>query len=136
MKRTPLKRTSYLNRKTPLNWRRRKPRRQSRERNREFMMWVRRQPCAVRGEMPFVARMEDLCDGHVQADHVGRRGLSQKSDDVECVPLCEKHHTQRSSFHGFFATWDQEQMRAWLEKQIAFYQAEYKRHLERMRRWG
>lgn len=136
-----LKRRTPLRRKTPLNWRRRQPRRQARERNLEYIMWCRRQPCAVRRELCnaafFVwhsgipAREPRLCDGHVQADHAGKRGLSVKANDDTCIPLCEKHHTQRASFHGYFKDFDQERMRAWLLEQIAYYQAEYTKHLER-----
>lgn len=71
------------------------------------MLWVRKLPCAARAVDPG-------CNGHVQADHAGRRGLGQKADDRTCIPLCAKHHTQRASFHGPFRSWSQADMRLWL----------------------
>jgi 1,2-phenylacetyl-CoA epoxidase catalytic subunit len=82
------------------------------------MRWVRKLPCAARAVDP-------QCDGHVQADHAGRRGLGQKADDRSCIPLCAKHHEQRASFHGPFRTWTQAQMRTWLHDTIEATQALY-----------
>ena len=110
--RTPLQR-SRLRRKTPLRSRPRNPSKyRSRERDTEYMLWVRRQPCAARA-------LDPNCDGHVQADHAGRRSIGRKADDRSCIPLCQKHHTQRASFHGVFRSWSQATMRAWLQMTAA-----------------
>jgi hypothetical protein len=82
------------------------------------MQWVRKMPCAARAVDPH-------CDGHVQADHAGRRGVGRKADDRTCIPLCEKHHTQRASFHGVFRTWTQAGMRLWLDAVVAHTQAAF-----------
>jgi len=87
-----------------------------RERDTPYMLWVRKLPCAARA-------FDTACDGHVQADHAGRRGIGRKADDRTCIPLCEKHHTQRASFHGIFRTWTRERMRVWLDAAIAHTQA-------------
>jgi hypothetical protein len=84
----------------------------------DFMKWVRRQPCAAR-------EFDVACDGHVEADHAGRRGYGQKADDRTCIPLCAKHHEMRGSFHGAFKDWDQARMRAWLERAVSDTQAAY-----------
>jgi hypothetical protein len=81
------------------------------------MTWIRSLPCAARGL--------GLCQGTVEADHAGRRGLGQKADDRTCIPLCQWHHAQRGSFHGPFRQWDQAEMRSWLADMVARYQKLY-----------
>ncbi len=39
------------------------------------------------------------CDGRTEAHHLlkpykGVRGLSMKSEDMNCIPLCQKHHAE------------------------------------------
>ena len=62
--------------------------------------WVREQPCAV-------------CRSRfrVEAAHVGMRGLAQKCNGFEVIPLCrwhhgrgfpESHHTLGKRFWGYF----------------------------------
>lgn len=43
--------------------------------------WIRQQPCAVCGVRRFI-----------QAAHVGLRGLAQKCNGWEVLPLCRIHH--------------------------------------------
>lgn len=114
MRRTPLRRTGSLRRTSRLRARG-NTRYRRRERNLDYLRFVRRQPC--------VASSLSTCSGHVNADHAGRRGLSQKCDDTESIPLCELHHRQRTDFSGPFRTWNQEQMRAWLADHTAQTQA-------------
>jgi hypothetical protein len=47
-----------------------------------FWAWMRKQPCVVCG----------ITGAWVQAAHVGLRGLSQKCNDWEVLPLCFEHH--------------------------------------------
>lgn len=147
MKRTPLKRKTALRRKKPMYSRpKTKSSYKRRERATDYMMWVKRQPCAVRqcgtlgtqngrcircgkswlhGPSTLVApdgrdcpdEFQD-CYGEVQADHAGRRGVGRKAADDTCIPLCRKHHDCRQSFTGPFKGWTQVQMREWLEEQI------------------
>ena len=50
-------------------------------RNPRYRAWVRSKPCLV-------------CGTHreVEACHTGPHGLSQKSSDFQCIPLCSHHH--------------------------------------------
>lgn len=148
-RRFKVKRGKPLARKTPMK---RSPMRRSgrkskykrRARDVDFMLWVKKQPCAVRAMMrprtparvvslpAAIGTAHDtvvalLCYGRVQADHAGRRGIGQKADDKTCIPLCEKHHAARNDFTGMFKTWDQAMMRTWLAKQVEETQAEFRK---------
>jgi len=112
VKRTALKRKTPLRRRTRLRpFGNTKYRR--RERDVDFMLFVLTQPCAVRS----LARA-GACDGRVQADHAGARGLGVKAPDDTCIPLCMKHHGQRTDYRGFFKNWKGPQMRAWADLAI------------------
>lgn len=108
MKRSALKRKTPLRRNSPSK--RQVPRKVSaykaRVRDVDYMLWVKRLPCA--------ARTLGGCRGRVEADHAGRRALGQKAHDRTCIPLCRTHHVQRGSFSGPFREWTQVQMRLWL----------------------
>lgn len=106
MKRSaPLQRRAPLRRLQSLRTKRKTKYRQ-RQRDTDYMAWVRRQPCSAKGM--------GTCSGRVEADHTGKRGVGQKADDRTCIPLCHKHHVQRTSFSGPFRSWNQEAMRVWL----------------------
>ncbi len=120
MRRTPLKRTTPLRRKTWMQSRgdtkyRRRPR------DLEYMRWIKHQPCCAAGMMSH----KSPCDGPVEADHAGRRGMRQKADDRTCIPLCRKHHRERGSFSGGFRDWDQNGMRLWLNAMVTRHQVRY-----------
>ena len=55
-----------------------KPARDSR-----YLQWIRAQPCAISG-----CRHKE----RIEANHTGPRGLSQKADDRQAIPLCGYHH--------------------------------------------
>jgi hypothetical protein len=115
MKRTPLKRKTPLRRegsRGDTKYRRR-------PRDLEYMKWVRRQPCCARN---FATTP---CEGRVQADHAGRRGMRQKADDRTCIPLCRRHHRERDNFHGAFKEWGHDRMRQWLDAMIVRHQLIY-----------
>lgn len=82
-----------------------------RDRDFDFMAFVKQGPCIAAGMSP--------CEGEIEADHAGRRGLGMKASDDTCIGLCTLHHRQRTDFSGPFRSWDQAQMRAWLEAAIA-----------------
>lgn len=82
-----------------------------RPRNVEHMLAVKLLPCC--------ARELSRCEGVVEADHAGRRGMGQKCPDEQVIPLCTKHHRERTDFSGAFRAWDQARMRAWLEGELA-----------------
>jgi hypothetical protein len=72
------------------------------------MGFVKLQRCA--------ARALGRCDSSsfVEADHAGSRGLGVKADDTTCIPLCSKHHRERTEFAGDFACFNKNMMRTWL----------------------
>jgi hypothetical protein len=64
-------------------------------------------------------------DGHrcapsavIEADHAGRRGIGQKCNDTETIPLCSDAHRARHAFNGPFKGWTRSRMRAWLDEAI------------------
>lgn len=95
--------------------RRSTPRRSGRVRDVPWMLAVKELPCR--------ARRLSACDGPVEADHEGRRGLGQKCSDRETAPLCKLHHLQRETFSGPFSNWHHDEMRAWLDENIRETQA-------------
>jgi hypothetical protein len=50
-------------------------------RDAKYRALIRTLPCAV-------------CGAHwgIEAAHTGPHGMSQKSSDLDCIPLCRKHH--------------------------------------------
>ncbi len=62
----------------------------------EFLAWLRQQWCII---CEFVTGSE-AGSGHIEAAHIGVRGLRQRSSDHEAVPLCVRHHrTGKDSHH-------------------------------------
>lgn len=108
MKRSkPMKRTGFGPRRTRVNPYRKKARRSARVRDVAYLALVRQQPCC--------AAYLGGCEGPIEADHVGRRGLGQKCSDYETIALCRLHHRQRTDFSGPFKTWRSFEMAAFLE---------------------
>jgi hypothetical protein len=89
MKRTPLKRGTKALKRTPLarrtrlNQRARKPR-GWKEREPEYLEWIRTGSCLACGARP------------VHAHHAGPHGLGAKAPDRQAVPLCWEHHARES----------------------------------------
>jgi hypothetical protein len=113
VKRTPLRR------RTPLRSRaaaapaaKRQSKYKSRSRHTAYMLWVKCQPCLMRG-------VWGSCEGCVEADHAGPRGAGRKAHDSTVIPLCHYHH-QASRFPR---SWPQAQRRAWLHAAIVYSQA-------------
>jgi hypothetical protein len=84
----------------------------NRPRHTDYMLWVKRQPCLMRG-------IWGTCEGRVEADHAGPRGVGRKAHDSTCIPLCKRHH-QASRFPR---AWGQAQRRAWLHAAVIYTQA-------------
>jgi hypothetical protein len=103
VKRSPLKRSPMRRRKGATKYSRR-------ERDSTYMIAVKALSCLAADLSP--------CEGVVEADHAGRRGLGQKCSDLETISLCTLHHRQRTDWTGPFKSWDQAKMRAWLEDAI------------------
>lgn len=119
MKRTPLRRKTPLRRRSLKNSYRR------RARDLDHMSDVRRLPCAVRtcqfrtfGDSDVMMPQPTRCEGRVQADHAGERAYGKKAPDDTTIPMCRKHHEERTDYKGAFKNWKAEQMRAWLDMVI------------------
>ncbi len=102
MKRTPLRRRKAL------VWRPKKTAYARRVRDVDYMRSVRGLPCMLSG----VARA-GVCNGDVEADHAGDRGVGQKADDKTCIPMCRKHHRDRTDGRGFFRGLELAEQRRW-----------------------
>ncbi len=80
------------------------------------MAWVKSQRCVL-------ARAGDAgpCSGGAwsEADHAGERAGWRRADDATCIPLCSRHHRDRTERRGWFAGRPWEWMRAWCDEQIA-----------------
>lgn len=122
---TPLRRTPMKRQRGTTSYSRR-------DRNFDYMSWVRERPCMVlelnpiafiRRTLPLVeaARLIEIvsvnvttiCAGEIQADHQGSRGLSHKADDFTCVALCDRHHRERTDHSGIFRPLNRDEARAW-----------------------
>lgn len=136
MKRSPLKRGKPLVRKTRLRAKG-KGKYARRPRDKEHMRLVRKLPCYAQlfafgawlldpgpDVMAIVDKMRanvagfSPCYGPIQADHMGRRAFGHKSKDAECVPMCKKHHDQRTDYKGLFKDFNAEEMRYFCDAAI------------------
>lgn len=130
-----MNRFSSLTRKTPL---RRKTRLRSysktkkyarRERDRDYMNFIRWCDCILKD-----VKDASSCHRKMEADHAGERGgginatagKGEKAPDRTCIPMCKTHHGERTDYHGYFKGWDGDRMRAWCDEKIHFYQTLYK----------
>lgn len=107
MKRSPLKRSTK-----PIQKKRNTPRRSSRVRDPVFLELVRRLACcAAHLDTRMDTRMGTCSPTYktIEAHHMGRRGLGEKSHDHEAVPLCAAHHRDWHNCTGVFKGRD----RAW-----------------------
>jgi hypothetical protein len=130
MKRSgPLARRIGLRRKTWLRSVSRTKKYRRRDRDWDFMAYVLWLPCELRNVLG-----AGRCQGRVQADHAGQRPFGQKSQDDTCIPLCEKHHTNRTDYRGYFKNWTGVQMREWNDRVIHVTQGRY-HHLCELRQW-
>lgn len=94
----------------------------------DFMDFVRWCRCALEG-----AEGADPCNGRMEADHVGKRGGApdaapalRRTNDTTTIPMCQRHHGQRTDYRGYFKGWSGERMRSWCDEKIHFYQNLYK----------
>lgn len=124
IRRAPLRRSGPLCRRTWLRARGRTSYRR-RERDLEFMRWVRKLPCAVRAEAPDPRNAPTPCTGRVEADHMGERALGRKAEDTTCAPMCWRHHRERTDHSGSFRALTREDVRAWRARAIERTQAEW-----------
>lgn len=89
-----------------------------------YMAWVRTQPCRLRD-----VAGAGQCYGGIEADHAGQKpGMGRKAPDSTCIPLCRRHHLDRTNNDGFFRSMSREERSRWRAQQIAATQATYQRH--------
>lgn len=86
-----------------------------RERFVSFMLWVKTLPCCASTSFDVPGE----CDGVIEADHAGLRAYNRKAHDRTCIPLCTRHHRQRTDYRGIFEGFGAARMRAWLDDRIA-----------------
>jgi hypothetical protein len=101
------------------------PRRSSREMDPDYLAWLRTQTCRA---YFLIADLKDRCNGRMEADHVGMRGLGQKCSDSECLTLCQRHHRDRHGLTGVFAGWSRERMHEWFEVNVRAQRSKYLHH--------
>lgn len=102
-RRTPLRRKTRLRQRRPGA-----PRRSSRVRDRDYMDIVRSLPCVLAG-YPHAG----ACSGPIEVDHLGERGLGQKSSDREVCSMCRGHHRARTDHTGYFANRTKDERARW-----------------------
>jgi hypothetical protein len=77
---------------------------------RRYISWLKVYvPCAARELGP--------CGGGIEADHqgdIGEKGIGLRAGSwFDCVPMCSKHHRERTDHCGAFDGWDRERQFAW-----------------------
>lgn len=77
--------------------------REPRQQEPEYLKWIRRQPCiacAVGGKATYPSEAAH-CKLPIAAHGWRGWGLSEKSDDRKCTPICAHHHrTGNDAQHG------------------------------------
>ena len=98
-----IRRRAYIQRHTRPKARRDKPRRRAADHvvDRDFEHWLHDQRCVAAEVLGPDGQLVHVCPagyfGRIEADHVGSRGLGQKSGSPQMVPLCRAAHAER---HG------------------------------------
>jgi len=91
----------------------------SRPRDTEYMGKVAKLPCVVRDLLGTLMN-DRACEGRITVDHAFGRYL--KDADRMTIPLCEKHHREKTGQvggGGFMAGWSVARRRGWLSIAIA-----------------
>lgn len=109
-------------RRTAIRRRREAPRRSARVRDAAYLAWIHTLTCAASG------LHGHICDGPIEADHVGARPLGRKCNDAETIALCSLAHRQRTDHCGPFRSFTREQMRAFVDASLANTADAYARH--------
>jgi hypothetical protein len=104
LRRTPLRRKARLRAHSKTS------KHSRRERDWPYLAFVHTLPCAAR----LLTSTGYECDGPIEADHIG--GRYGEDSDKRCIPLCRKHHRQRTGVvggGGLWAGWSLERKREW-----------------------
>ncbi len=103
LRKTPLKRYTRLRARSKTSKHAR------RERDWAYLAFVHTLPCHAR----LIAQGFE-CEGPIEADHIG--GRYGADADRRCVPMCRRHHRERTGIvggGGVFAGWPLERKREW-----------------------
>jgi len=84
-------------------------------RDREYLRFIKRLPCVVCLRTWWV----DPC-------HVGPHAIGQKASDLDCIPLCRKHHTEFDTAPYEFAERHKLDIPALIQMFHSFYQTKLK----------
>lgn len=117
MKRSPIKRTAMRRKSRSTKYSRR-------ERDFEYMGWVKQQPCSMI-IMPPLAPHITACSGGIEAHHAGVRGLGQKASDDTCIALCSRHHGELTDRRGTFAGWERGVVKSWELAAVSSHRTRY-----------
>jgi hypothetical protein len=100
------------------------------ERPRDFdrMAWCKLQPCLLR-DVDGAGECEGWVIGVVDADHAGARAGFHRADDDTVIPLCSRHHRDRTESRGYFATLSKPERVEWRMRAIEAMQAKYAAYL-------
>jgi hypothetical protein len=119
MKRSELKRRTWITRRAPIRRGRRRSKYSKRKRDIPYIQFVKTLLCSVVEEWPNYPAKPTPCRGATEADHMGDRGITRKADDRTCAPMCTGHHGERHSHTGTFKYCTKEQLRGWKRRAIA-----------------
>lgn len=100
-----------------------------RERDWDFMGFVKTMPCAVLVDPP-TGVVATPCRDHIEADHQGPHAAQRKAADDTCVAMCDGHHDERHDRPpgGTFTGMSIEREREWRNAQIERTQRAYADH--------
>jgi len=91
-----------------------------RPRDFDYMGKVAKLPCIVKWLTIAPVNLRHLCDGRITVDHAF--GRYRKDADRMTIPLCEKHHREKTGQvggGGFMAGWSLGRRRGWLSTAVA-----------------
>jgi len=67
-----------------------------------------------------------VCSGPTDPEHKREGvGMGQKASDRDAWPCCRQHHDERHGLTGVFAGWSRDQMRRFIDEQIAIANGRY-----------
>jgi len=95
-----------------------------RQRDYDRMTFVKLQPCLLR-EVDGAGACEGWVIGVVDADHAGQRAGFHRAADDTVIPLCSRHHRDRTESRGYFATLTRGERLEWRLRAIEATQAKY-----------
>ena len=114
------------------------PKPPKRRRMPEFLAWLHSsgRPCVFSPGVAYEGkrggRVFSVCSGPLEANHLGARGLGQKSHDDESAIFCRLHHRDWTDLCGPFSPslMSREERRAWADERITETQAAYHAFVE------